>query len=591
MNDKDRYSTRVNQGVARLLAVVVCVLLIPALASGQENDDLREPDSAQQRVREIAAAAAQVSDAKAAFVVALRRFVERLPGAESDDGGSMRAAVGDMRVTVARWDSAIRTYRVALSAIGESAEGYVALGTIYLDRGLTSDAVDQFRGATSISPKWAEAALLLALAYDAQGQRDDASRAFTAAARAGPDSSAIGYARVQHAVGGGSEEEISRALLDFRDRHDRAVSSSGARNARATPFVKLGLLRESPGVAPVFAPALYAEAFRLLNARRYSDAIVAFQRALDAQGIARDERTRLTQAESLVTSGQHQDAERALKDTIVALPESGQAYYRLGRLYQSQSRMPEALAAFAASAERPVIVGRDSLYETIAALRVGEGEFADAIAAYRRELDANPNNAAAHRRLGDLYAQSGRLDESLAEYAASLLIDPGDADAHASRAQALLRLSRFADAEAAARIAVTLKPDHEGAQYALGTALIRTAHTEEGLSVLKEFERLQVATRARTDTAWQIKLLTDQAREHAARQEYVLAAELLRRAATYAPTDGSIPLAAGALLMKAGKFADAIPLLKSALERGATDAQRYLAEASAAVERSEVGRQ
>ena len=87
--------------------------------------------------------------------------------------------------------------------------------------------------------------------------------------------------------------------------------------------------------------------------------------------------------------------------------------------------MPEALAAFAASAERAVIVGRDSLYETIAALRVGEGDFAGAIAAYRLELDANPNNAAAHRRLGDLYAQDGRLGESLAEYAASLLIDPG----------------------------------------------------------------------------------------------------------------------------------------------------------------------
>ena len=100
---------------------------------------------------------------------------------------------------------------------------------------------------------------------------------------------------------------------------------------------------------------------------------------------------------------------------VVELPESGQAHYRLGRFYQSQSRKSEALAAFTASAERAVIVGRDSLYETIAALRVGEGEFTGAIAAYRLELDVNPNNAAAHRRLGDLYTQDGRLGESLAE--------------------------------------------------------------------------------------------------------------------------------------------------------------------------------
>ncbi|HVQ16489.1 MAG TPA: tetratricopeptide repeat protein, partial [Vicinamibacterales bacterium] len=391
------------------------------------------------------------------------------------------------------------------------------------------------------------------------------------------------------AVTGGVEEEISRALLDFRDRHDR-VARPSTPQAQATPFVRLGLLRESPGVAPVFAPVVYAEGFRLLSDKRYSEAVAALQRALETQGSSRDERARLASAESLIASGELERAEQALKETVVALPDSGLAYYRLARLYQSQARMPEALAAFTASSRRAVIVGLDSLYETIAALRVADGDFAGAIAASRLELEANPNNAAAHRRLGDLYAQDGRLGESLAEYAASLSIDPRDADAHASRAQALLRLSRFADAEAAARIAVALEPDHEAAQYALGTALMRTERTEEGLSVLKEFERLQVAMRARTDAAWQIKLLADQARDHAARQEYVAAADLLRRAAIYAPADGSIPLAAGALLMKAGKFEDAIPLLKSALERGATAAQGYLAEASAAVGRSEVTR-
>ena len=83
---------------------------------------------------------------------------------------------------------------------------------------------------------------------------------------------------------------------------------------------------------------------------------------------------------------------------------------------------------------------------------------------------------------------------------------------------------------------------------------MRTERTEEGLSVLKEFERLQTATRARNDAAWQIKLLTEQAREHAARQEYAAAADVLRRAMAYAPAEGSISLAAGAFLVRAGKY-------------------------------------
>ena len=82
---------------------------------------------------------------------------------------------------------------------------------------------------------------------------------------------------------------------------------------------------------------------------------------------------------------------------------------------------------------------------------------------------------------------------------------------------------------------------------------MRTERTEEGLSVLKEFERLHTATRGRNDAAWQIKLLTEQAREHAARQEYSAAADVLRRAMAYAPAEGSIRLAAGAFLVGPGR--------------------------------------
>ena len=461
---------------------------------------------------------------------------------------------------------------------------------MYLDRGLTSDAVDQFRRATAISPKWGEASLLLGLAYEAQGKHDDAGRALAAAARARADSVAIGYARVQHAVTSGVEEEISRALLDFRDRHDPVVRPS-APQTQTTPFVRLGLLRESPGVAPVFAPVLYAEGFRLLSGRRYSEAVAAFQRALETDGNSPDERARLALAESLIASGDVERAERALKETVVALPDSGLAYYRLARLFQSQARTTESLAAFTASSQRAVVIGLDSLYETIAALRVADGDFAGAIAASRLELQANPNNAAAHRRLGDLYAQYGRLGESLADVR-------GVARDRSSRR----RRACLARAGPASPVAIcrsrsrranrrrARSPIMRPLRYALGTALMRTERTEEGLSVLQEFERLRMAARARTDAAWQIKLLTDQAREHAARQEYAAAADLLRRAATHAPADGSIPLAAGALLMKAGKFEDAIPLLKTALEHGAIEAQRYLAEATAALGCSEVTR-
>jgi predicted Zn-dependent protease len=639
-----------------LLVLVVGLVLVPSSASSQDNDDRRDADrtqeSPQQPQREIAAAAGRAVEAKGAFVDALRRLVEGLPGTFGDEGPRLRAAVTDMSAALARWDSAIGQYRLALGVAGDSAEAHVALGTVYFDRGQMPDAIDQFRRATDLAPRWGEAFLLLGFACDAQGKRDESARALEQATRVAPERPAIGYARVQQAVAAAVEGEITRTLLAFRDRYDGASRPQGSSTA---PFIRLGLLRETAGAAPVFAPALYAQAFRLLNSRRYGEAIVALRAALDRDPVAagggdleervlaarqlrdgqlaeaiarleqaiakwpeatetrrllatayasderyargveqltvalerspRDERVRLALAETLLADGQPDLAERALKDAIQALPESSQASYRLGRLYQTQSRVPAAIEAFRIASEGTVLVGRDSLYATIAALHVGEGAFADAIAAYRRELDANPNNAAAHRRLGDLYAQDGRLGESLAELAAALLIDPADADTHASRAQVLLRMSRFADAEASARKAVVLSPTHEAARYALGTALMRTGRTEEGLAALREFERLQTATRARTDAAWQVKLLKEQALERAGKQDYRAAADLLGRAIAYAPDDGSVRLAAGALLTKAGQYVEAIQVLKGALDHNALDAHRYLAESYAALGR------
>jgi Flp pilus assembly protein TadD len=119
---------------------------------------------------------------------------------------------------------------------------------------------------------------------------------------------------------------------------------------------------------------------------------------------------------------------------------------------------------------------------------------------------------------------------------------------------------------------------------------MRTRRTEEGLSALQEFERLQAATRARNDAEWQLKLLKEQALEHAARHDYRGAADLLRRALAYAPPDGSVHLALGALLVKAGEFEQALPLLNEALGRETPDAHRYLAEAYAALGRDEESR-
>jgi tetratricopeptide (TPR) repeat protein len=219
----------------------------------------------------------------------------------------------------------------------------------------------------------------------------------------------------------------------------------------------ISLLEEAIASEPGSSELRRMLAVAYASDERHADAIS--QLTIAIQAAPGDERSRLLLADVLVAAGRNGEAERVLLDAIAALPDAAQPSYRLGRLYQSQSRVPESVAAFRSTTERAMLVGRDSLYETIAALEVGEGAFAEALSDYRREIEVNPNNAAAHRRLADLYAQDGRLRESLAELAAALLIDPGDADAHANLGVAYYQTGDLARAIASTERAVALAPD------------------------------------------------------------------------------------------------------------------------------------
>jgi len=408
-------------------------------------------------------------------------------------------------------------------------------------------------------------------------------------ARADTGSADAEYTRVRQAVADGDENGVDRLLAAFAAGHADA-GAVGAATGRGGPFGRRQLLLDSPGTGPLFVPAPYVEGLRHLRASRYEAALLAFTAALDRDVSPRaatlvDERAGVRQAERLLQDVDRARAEQVLKDVVAAVPHSGLAHYMLGRVYQSRQRPVESSLELLASVEA-LVDGAGTVLEAAAVLRLNDGDLAGAIVAYRRQLEVDPNNSAAHRRLGELYGQQGRLDAALGEFAAALLADPASADGHASRAQALLRLGRFGDAEAAARRAVALQPRHEAALYALGTALVRLDQHDEGARVLEQFEALRAVSRAREERDWQLARLKDEAGQRVDQGDYGGAAALLRQAAALAPDDPAILLAAGAVLVRSGQHEAAIPLLTRALAlRETPEGRRYLSEARAAMGR------
>ena len=153
-----------------------------------------------------------------------------------------------------------------------------------------------------------------------------------------------------------------------------------------------------------------------------------------------------------------------------AIPDSGLARYRLGRLYQSVQRDSEALPELEEALRLSPVTGVSGLLATIGYLRLNSMNFNGAIETYKQGVSVDPNNAETHKRLGDAYRRQGLQDEALAELVVTLIIDPANADAHAALGQIHLASGRPEDAVTALQRAVTLNPAHNEARYALGSA-------------------------------------------------------------------------------------------------------------------------
>ena len=100
---------------------------------------------------------------------------------------------------------------------------------------------------------------------------------------------------------------------------------------------------------------------------------------------------------------------------------------------------------------------------------LGEDRTDEAIAAYRRAIDEQPDLAEAHHNLGVALRSSGHLREALDEFQTAAELAPEIADLHFGVGVTLARLDRPAEAAEAFRRALALKPDHAAAARELAS--------------------------------------------------------------------------------------------------------------------------
>jgi len=131
---------------------------------------------------------------------------------------------------------------------------------------------------------------------------------------------------------------------------------------------------------------------------------------------------------------------------------------------------------------------RESSAQELACYQLGNelfnaGRVQEAVEAYQRALEFQPDRAATHYNLGNALLGSGRVDEALDAYERALQLRPDFPRALNNLGNALHRLGRLEEAIRAYRKALRLEPDEADACNNLANALKDAGRLDEALSL------------------------------------------------------------------------------------------------------------
>ncbi|VVH65315.1 hypothetical protein BSPLISOX_2021, partial [uncultured Gammaproteobacteria bacterium] len=134
-----------------------------------------------------------------------------------------------------------------------------------------------------------------------------------------------------------------------------------------------------------------------------------------------------------------------------------------------------------------------SIYEKTAEEYLLEGnrdyqknKFKEAIKAYEKVIEIEPNNNWAHYNMGLAYYGLGKFKEAIKAYEKVIEIEPNNNWAHHNIGFAYAQLNEFEKAIKAYKKAIEIKPDFDKAYYSMGLAYSKLSKFEKAIKALKK---------------------------------------------------------------------------------------------------------
>jgi tetratricopeptide (TPR) repeat protein len=415
------------------------------------------------------------------FVDALAELTEALPGTYGDEGAAIRAALDKLQRGLAEWDQTLRDYESNVVDIRPTAaesrvlEMHRTMGMFYLSRGRHVDAIREFDAAVARSPE-PLFHLFRGLALEGARRPAEALKAFATASMLDPSDPVAAYMHADAAVRSNSAPPPT-AVATLTDVVDRIAAGTYA--GERDPFLALALLPDDSTETPLFVPALYADAYALIERGEYARAIDALRAAAGKDPLMSAPAPAFAQGSAALRAG---DAGAALNHFAAATQGSGSEAHRMLGVAWWLSAEPERSIEHLEQA-----VGREPTNERarlmLARVLDEIGETSRAQQTLEQTVAAIPSSAMAHLRLGRLYAAANRTEDAVREYEAAAGIGAlaGEAPLMVDIGELHRRELDASRAEAAFARAVTLRPNDAVAHRERGRALLQMERPDAAL--------------------------------------------------------------------------------------------------------------
>jgi len=187
---------------------------------------------------------------------------------------------------------------------------------------------------------------------------------------------------------------------------------------------------------------------------------------------------------SLLDTGQLDDAEFALTESVRLAPIHGWAHWQLGVVQRKQNKLDQAIDHL----RQAVLLSSPAAWMQTELARALQGKqrWEEAIRCYREAARLDPDNAWTHYDLGMALNTPGRQDEAITHLQKAASLEPNSPEIQRNLGLALIARDRPAEAIEHLQAAVAMEPNNTTDQQALRTALIHAGRLEEAREAWKK---------------------------------------------------------------------------------------------------------